>query len=154
MEIKFTSLEDRLKLEKKRSSDKYKFHRKSQEKIDFLLQNEWLQNQDNVLVKCDISTYFSSSFTIHISNVQIDKCIEQVLGPLHRKFNVLWKLHFGGDEKDPVYVFTTTKCNYFETIEIRVKEGEFRTCMFKTEFSHIPKYVPPSPVYNLQMVCE
>uniref|UniRef100_A0A6M3LAM6 Uncharacterized protein n=1 Tax=viral metagenome TaxID=1070528 RepID=A0A6M3LAM6_9ZZZZ len=151
MEISVKTLNERIKEETGEYRKKIKYQKSCQEKIDFILSNEWLLTQEKTNVKVTVSTWIWPELTFHISNVPIDDFIENVLGPYHSHFDVLWKMTIDGDENEPVFEFHPI--HEYRT-KFRVKEGEFKVCKIVKDFV---KYIEPSPpqaIYNTRLVCE
>lgn len=90
---------------------------------------------------CYVSTYPQyGDIDFHFENTKVDEFIEAVLGKLHQKWGIMWKLELTGEEKDPVFRFTPVKGSYNIPhwsrtvfglpidVTFRVKEGQFKTC--------------------------
>ena len=151
MNMEVTPLEDRLRIERKKAAEKYKFHRESQKQIDFISENGWLNERD-VKVKCELNTSFSKYLTVHISNVPVEEFIDNILGPFHREFDVRWKLKLKGSENSPVFMFSSVGSP--TSVEFRVKEGEFTVCKFVSEHKGYTSGFAPEPITELRMICE
>uniref|UniRef100_A0A6M3JFP0 Uncharacterized protein n=1 Tax=viral metagenome TaxID=1070528 RepID=A0A6M3JFP0_9ZZZZ len=151
MKVETKTLTERIKEETEEYRKKVKCQKSYQEKIDFILSNEWLLSQEKAFVKVTVSTWIFPELTFHISNVPIDDAIENLLGPYHSHFNILWKMQIGGDENEPVFEFHPI---YEYRTKFRIKEGEFKVCKIVKDFV---KYIEPSPpqaIYNTRLVCE
>ena len=156
MEIYYPTLEERLHKERLDFFAKIKQHRDWQKMIDFVESNEWLIRQEKASVYCHMGTYLIQSLVIHISNVVIEDFIENVLGPFHLKFNILWEMTIDGSEKDPIFIFSEKdKYDWLSTnMKFKVKEGEFKKCKVVKKVVSFSKPIEPMPVYNLEMICE
>ena len=155
MKVSGSTLQKRIKRETDKYKDNVLFHKECQKKIDFITSLEWLQNHSCKL-KHEVSTLFQSELTIHISNILIDDFIENVLGPFHLAFNILWKLEISGDENDPVFIYypSDQEWSWNRHIEFRVKEGEFKVCKIVKDFVKYTEPSPPQAIYNTRLVCE
>jgi len=151
MNIDVMSLKDRIKEEAKKYKNKIAFQKSCQEKIDFILSNEWLLAQEKTYVRITVSTWISNDLIFHISNVPVDDFIENILGPYHLRFDVLWKMTIDGDENEPVFEFTPI--NETRT-SFKVKEGEFKVCKIIKEVERYTDFEAPRPIYRSRMICE
>lgn len=154
MRMEVLEFGERIKSQRERFLKETEFQSDCQKKIDFVRFNSWLINNPKVEAKCDVTIAYYKCLTFHFSNTSIEDFIEHILGPYHLKFKANWKLTLEGSEDDPVFVFSDIRHAFFNYIEFRVKEGEFTSCKFVSEFSHTTKVEQPSAVYNLKMICE
>ena len=149
-----------LKLEKRLHKERLKFfyrvakHREAEAMIDFVIDNDWLKEQEKAVVSYYISTLFRFEITITVSHVSTDDFIKNVLGPYHLKYEINWEMEIEGDEDEPVIVFK--EYNKFPTIHptFRIKEGEFRVCNFTKKVIGFSQPSKARPIYKTEMVCE
>ena len=153
MKVDYETLEARLHSERLKFFEIIKFHRKCEEKIDFVVNNNWLQKQKESHLSCSISTFWSRELTFSISNVPIEDFIENVLGPFHLKYNIKWEFSLEGDEADPVCVFSD-EGKHFSPIKFRVKEGMFKVCKYKRRILKLSELINPEPIFEIVMECE
>jgi len=146
------NLRERLGKEWKKYKRMKEFHLSAQKQIDFVLENKWL-NRQPCKIWYHTDSLFGNKLIFNVQNVDIEKFIENVLGPFHLKFDKLWHLELSGDEEEPVFEFSDNSSPLWAKSVFFVKEGEFRQCTVVKEFSHV-REGNPEPVYRLRLVCE
>ena len=133
-EIKFISFDDRIK--KIRNNNVFLCNKETevQRIIDIVRFSSYMRSDNKMKIECSIAqpSYYIPNHEIifRIENIHLDSFIEEILGRLHRKLNVFWRLDLIGDEKDPVFMYYT---QYSEIdIFFKLKEGEFKSCVIKS----------------------
>ena len=128
-------------------------HKKMQEKIDFVIDNDWLKKQDKAVVSFYISTLFSFELSISISNISTDEFIENILGPYHLEYNINWEMEVIGDKDDPTIVFKEFNRFTSNHPTFNIKEGEFKVCEFISKIVGFHKPREAEPIYKTEMIC-
>ena len=128
-------------------SERIKFHREllarsvireaeAEKVMDFIA---FLPDLRSSVAEVKISSDYSAPIyiTVTVENYPIELTIEHLLGPLHRKYDILWEMKVDGDEKDPTFIFSPIRFRA-PHVYARVKEGRFKSC----RVTRIAKTIP------------
>ena len=154
MKVYHEPLSKRLHDERLSFFKKIDYQRRTEEMIDFVLSNSWLQEQEKAEVNVSVSTFIRTYTTITVSNINLAQFIEEILGPIHLKYNIWWRMNLRGDVNSPVFEFEDNKYMYSSKIVFRVKEGEFKVCKFINKVISFTQPEEARPNYRLEMICE
>jgi len=153
MKLKILPLDERIKSESITYQNKLSFQTDCQEVIDFVDNLSWFKENPNQDPHCEVSTFIWNRFEISIDSVSLEDAIENLLGPIHRRFSIWWEMEITGDASEPVFRFT--KANHWSSwISISIKEGSFKQCKIVEELDFIEDGKGPTPHFKLKMVCE
>jgi len=156
MKLELKSFEERIETIRSENVERCKRQSEAQKMIDSFRFKKWLVEHEKAEVKIEVDdSYFDPGVIVHVSNVTIDEFIENILGPLHIKYNILWRMKIEGDEKDPTFVFVPTKIDYYSLkFKFRVKEGEFTQCKVVKRVKGYTEPSQPQPIYTMLMECK